>query len=176
MLRLFQVDEVPLLQAEHPDPLDLGVMAGQVVLLHAGVHASPAADAAGKVEAVPPQRIRAAPLGADGECPSVLLAGSAPPASRSICFFSVVRHLEEVFLEELFPLFLAAGGKGKGGAGDAGYGKGAKEFSACQMFIGPFRLSIGLNGGGSGLMGLNFGSCGLWQFTQRKYVLLPPAK
>ena len=42
----------------------------------------------------------------------------------------------------------------------------------CNVYL-AFSGSVGRNGGGSGFIGLNFGSWGSWQWAQRRYVLFP---
>jgi len=49
MFRVFEIDQVSPFQLENSDPLELRVMAGVVVFLHAGIDTPSAADTSGKL-------------------------------------------------------------------------------------------------------------------------------
>ncbi len=58
VLRILKVDKTALGKAYHPDPLQLGIVPGMVILFHATVNAAPAPYAPGEIEAVSPQCAR----------------------------------------------------------------------------------------------------------------------
>ncbi len=108
MLAIFQIDQASLLQPDHPDPLELGLDPGLIILFHTGIDTSTASYAPGKIETVSPKNPCLGRLCADLYFLAVLfqiLLFQSP----YYLFFFILRHFTEMLLEELFHAHLGAG-------------------------------------------------------------------
>ena len=87
--------------------MELTFITGLVILLHAGINASPASDAPGKLEAIAPESISLGLLRADLEFPSKFLKISLLQFGddRLLFFFG---HLQKMFLKEVLGLLFRA--------------------------------------------------------------------
>ena len=184
---LHDVDAALFLHAEHLDPVDLGVPR-LVVLIHARVHAAPAADAAGKVQPVPVEHALPA---ADRRWTETGL-----PNRSEYCFSSRARTAWTSSglssLNRFRKKASRAVGEQPARKTEIG-GRAAREPSACSAARGPsasptsdhapfhprpiFHPDVMAHslhrpprrtGGGIGAIGLNFGECGSWQLTQSR--------
>jgi hypothetical protein len=157
MVRVFEIDQVPSLEPENPDPLELRVMAGIIIFFHASIDASAAANTPGKLEAVSPKGIRNSLLCADLEFPPIFLQVSLFQFFNDTFLFFLC-HFAEMFLQKVLSLLLGAGGEErKRKTCEGGEGKITNELSSGVTSILHYE-SFGLIGGGSGFNGLNFGS------------------
>src|SRR6266545_60221 len=119
-----EIDAVLLLHLEHADPVDLRLLARLVVLLHAGVDAAAAADAARDVEPVAELDAGAGPLGGDLRLPAEPLLVPLLHLREHLREV-VLRQLLEVTAQELVHAHAAAGQSRDGGAGGGGPQEGA---------------------------------------------------
>ena len=134
VLRILQVDQAPLLQADDSYPLELRVDPGLVVFFHTGVNASSATYTSRQVQAVAPESPR---LGRPCADPEFLLVFSKihllqPPDDLLLFFF---RHFPEAFLEKLFHLGLGARRASQGKSGHGAQGHHLHEFSSGMRSI-----------------------------------------
>ena len=103
MLGVLEIDEVSPLEPEHPDPVELGHRARIVVLLDAGINASPAADASGKLKAITPKGMRDSLLGADLKFLSVFLVVPVLQLGDDLLLF-FRGHFPKMLLKEILLL------------------------------------------------------------------------
>jgi len=108
MFLVLEVDKVAPLQADHPDPVELRVVARVVVLLDARINASPAADAAGKIKPVAPEGIGHGTLGADLELLPIFLPVPLLEL-RNDPFLLFLGHFDISLLEEILGFLFGAG-------------------------------------------------------------------
>jgi hypothetical protein len=108
MFRVFEIDQVSPFQLQNSDPLELRVMAGVVVFLHAGIDTPSAADTSGKLKAITPKGFGDRFLGTDLKFSPVFFQIS-PLEVCNDPFLFVFRHLMEMFLEKVLGFFLRAG-------------------------------------------------------------------
>jgi hypothetical protein len=108
MFRIFEVDHVPSLQLEDPDPMKLRIMPGLVVFLYTPIHTPPASDAPGKVESVTPESFREGLFRADLKFLPKSLEVSLLQFFNGLFFFSR-RHLMKMLLQKVLGLFFGAG-------------------------------------------------------------------
>lgn len=107
MLGVFEVDQVPSLEPENPDPLELRFVAGMIVFFDTGIDASSAADTPGKFKTVTPQGIRESILGADLKFFSIFLIVPLLQLGNDLLFL-FGRHLAKMLLQEILGFFLGA--------------------------------------------------------------------
>jgi hypothetical protein len=160
MFRIFKIDQVSSFEPEDPDPLELAFISGVIVFLHAGIDASPAADAAGKLKAIPPKSAGQGFLRADLEF-SPVSSLVLPFQSGNGAFLILFRHLLKVLLQKFFSLFLGTGGeKGNGNARQRSERKITNKLSPCIIsllhpsFHGPAGWWLRFYGFESWLMGI----------------------
>jgi hypothetical protein len=110
MFRVFKVDQVSSLESENPDPLKLRIMAGLVILFHAGIDASSAPNTSGKLQAVCPIGVGNRLLGADLKFSSIFLLVSLFQF-RNDPFLIFGCHFLKMFLQEILGFFFGAGGE-----------------------------------------------------------------
>jgi hypothetical protein len=135
MFRVFKVDQVSSFESENPDPLKLRVMARMVILFHTGIDASPTTDTSRKLQAVCPKGIGNRLLGADLKFSSIFLLISLLQLCNDMFLFFFC-HLAKMFLQEIFGLFLGAGGEqGERSTCGGGEGEVAEKLSSRITFM-----------------------------------------
>ena len=107
MFRVFEINQISSLQLEDPDPMKLTFVAGLIILLDTGIHASPAADASGKLKAVTPEGILLGSLRADLEFLSIFLLISLLQFGNE-AFLFLFCHLQKMFLKEVLDFLFCA--------------------------------------------------------------------
>jgi hypothetical protein len=105
MFRVLEIDEIPSLESENPNPLELRIAARLIIFFHAGVNTSPAANAARKLQAVSPKGVRDGILGANLEFSSILLQVSLLKLCNDLLLF-IRGHFAEMLLQEVLGFFL----------------------------------------------------------------------
>ena len=114
MLGVFEVDQVTPLELEDPDPLELMFVTGVIILFYTRIDTSSAPDAPGKVQPVPPQRIRNSLLRTDLKFFTIFLKVSLFKFGNDpLLLFR--RHLLKTFLQEVLGFFLRTGGEKRHG-------------------------------------------------------------
>jgi hypothetical protein len=107
MFRVLEIDQVSSFKPEDPDPLELTFISGVIVLFDTGINASPATDAPGEIEAIAPEGIREGFPNADLKFLPIFLEVSLFELfDEAFLFF--LRHLQKMFLQEVFGFFLGA--------------------------------------------------------------------
>jgi hypothetical protein len=110
MLGVFKIDQIPPLEPENPDPMELRFVAGIIVFFYTRVDASSAADAPGKFKTVTPQGVGEGPLCTDLKSLPVLSGVPFFELGNDVFLF-FGGHFAKVLLQKIFGLFLRARGE-----------------------------------------------------------------
>src|SRR5271157_273675 len=134
MLGLLKINKTALRQSYYPDPVQLGIVPGRIVLFYAAVNTAPAPYTPGEVETVSPQRARLRSLCAYGELLAVFLEVLLFKPLDGLLLF-LVGHLQVVLLKELLQVGFLAGDTRQADARKRGDGCYLEEVSPCEAFI-----------------------------------------
>jgi hypothetical protein len=110
MLRVFKINQISSLESQHPDPVELRLVARIIVFFRTRIDTSSAADAPRKLKTVTPEGVRKGFLCADLKFFPIL---SRVPflqlGNHPFLFFRA--HFSKMLLEKILGLFLRARGE-----------------------------------------------------------------